>query len=103
LQKEEEEREKLRQQEKEHAEQQEIERQRQLEQQKRDENERLAVSGLPPIIPSAPPAEDENSGMPAELSTSSKAYPAIGDPASHVESAETERCAFILCVILPQI
>ena len=99
MEKENEEKEKLRQQEKEHAEQLEIERQRQLEQQKRDESERLAKNSLPLVIPSAPPPEDKGFEMPSELRTTNKAYSAISDPTSHLETAETERCACVLYVV----
>jgi hypothetical protein len=95
LEEEEREKAKLRQQEKEHAEQQELERQKQLEQQRRDENERLVATSLPPVIPSAPPAEDNNSGIPPDLTTTSETYPMLSDGTSHIETAEVERCACI--------
>ncbi len=79
-------------------EQQELERQKLLEQQKRDENERLAKNSLPVVIPSAPPAEDNNSVLSPELpSTTSKTYPALGDGTSHLQTAEIERCAYCVC------
>ena len=96
MEEEEREKAKLRQQEKEHAELQELERQKQLEQQRRDENERLVTTNsLPLVIPSAPPAEDNNSGIPPDLTTTSKTYPTLSDGTSHIETAEVERFACI--------
>ena len=91
LKKEEEEKAKLQQQEKEFAEQRELERKKQLEQQKRDENDRLAKNSLPPIIPSAPPPEPEDHGIPPNLATACNTYPNLTDDSSHIQTSEIER------------